>query len=133
MLTEYNVKDMLKQLNINGVKHYYVGTLKQKEDYSLGVYSDGYSDERVDIKKNTMYIRLLVHWNESPGQTLLNSIEIKKNIDKLSEEIRKKREYEIDGIKITRLKCGTPIDVDKDENDICERVLHLEIDYINEV
>lgn len=131
MLTEYNVKDLIKSLNIKNIKHYYVGILKEKENYSLGIYSDGYSNERVGISKNTMYLRLLVHWDESPGQTLLNTITIKKEIDKLSNEIWNGKQVEIDGIKITRIKCGTPIDVNCDENDIFERVLHLEIDYIS--
>lgn len=130
MLTEYNVKNLIKSLNIKSIQHYYVGILKEKEEYSLGIYSDGYSDERVGISKNTMYLRLLVHWNNSPGQTLLQTIEIKKHLDKLANEIWNKKEVIIDNIKITRLKCGTPIDVNCDENDIFERVLHLEIDYI---
>lgn len=133
MLTEYNVKDLIKNLNINGIKHYYVGILKEKEDYSLGIYSDGYSDERVGISKNTMYLRLLVHWDSSPGQTLLQTIEVKKALDRLSNEIWNGKEIEIDGIRITRLKCGTPVDVSCDENDIYERVLHLEIDYVKEM
>ena len=134
MLTEYNVKNLIKNLGITGIKHYYVGILKEKEPYSLGIYSDGYDDERVGISKNTMYLRLLVHWNESPGQTLLNTIEIKKELDKLSNKIWNDGSMTVDNIKITRLKCGTPIDVNSDENDIFERVLHLEIDYIeNEV
>lgn len=133
MLTEYNVKDLIKNLNISNIKHYYVGILKEKEDYSLGIYSDGYSDERVGITKNTMYLRLLIHWNESPGQTLLQTIEIKKQIDKLANEIWNGRIFEINNIKITRVKCGTPIDVNCDENEIYERVLHLEIDYIEEM
>ena len=54
MLTEYIVKDLIKSLNITGIEHYYVGTLKEKEEKSLGIYSDGYSDERVGISKNTM-------------------------------------------------------------------------------
>ncbi len=133
MLTEYIVKDLIKSLNITGIEHYYVGTLKEKEEKSLGIYSDGYSDERVGISKNTMYLRLLVHWNDSPGQTLLQTIEVKKALDKLCNEIWNRKEIKINDIKITRMKCGTPIDVDCDENDIFERVLHLEIDYVNEV
>ena len=98
MLTEYNVKDLIKNLNISNIKHYYVGILKEKEDYSLGIYSDGYSDERVGITKNTMYLRLLIHWNESPGQTLLQTIEIKKQIDKLANEIWNGIIFEINNI-----------------------------------
>jgi hypothetical protein len=133
MLTEYNVKNLIKNtIKLDTLKNYYVGILKDKEPYSLGIYSDGYSDERVGIKKNTMYLRLLVHWNDSPGQTLLNTVEIKKQLDKLSTQIWNNGSIYIDNIEITRLKCGTPIDVSHDENDIFERVLHLEIDFINE-
>jgi hypothetical protein len=130
MITEDDVKDMIKSLNISDIKHYYVGILKEKQDYSLGIYSDGYADERVGISKNTMYLRLLVHWNESPGQTLLQTIEIKKKLDKLANEIWNGKEIILNNNKITRFKCGTPIDVKCDENDIYERVLHLEVDYI---
>lgn len=133
MLTEYMVKDLIKSLNIDGIEHYYVGILKNKEEKSLGIYSDGYSDERVGISKNTMYLRLLVHWNSSPGLTLIQTIEIKKKLDELSNEIWNGKEVIVDDIRITRIKCGTPIDIDSDENDIFERVLHLEIDYVNEV
>lgn len=133
MLTEYIVKDLIKSLNIAGIEHYYVGLLKEKEEKSLGIYSDGYADERVGITKNTMYLRLLVHWNESPGQTLLQTIEVKKKLDKLANEIWNGKEVKINDIKITRMKCGTPINVEADENDIFERVLHLEIDYVKEV
>ena len=56
-----------------------------------------------------------------------------KALDKLCNEIWNRNEIKINDIKITRMKCGTPIDVDCDENDIFERVLHLEIDYVNEV
>ena len=80
-----------------------------------------------------MFLRLLVHWNDSPGQTLLQTIEIKKAIDRLCNEIWNGKEVKINDIKITRMKCGTQIDVDCDENDIFERVLHLEIDYVKEV
>lgn len=133
MLTEYIVKDLIKGLNIKNIEHYYVGILKEKEEKSLGIYSDGYADERVGITKNTMYLRLLVHWNESPGQTLLQTVEVKKALDKLANEIWNGKEVKINDIKITRIKCGTPIDVEADENDIFERVLHLTIDYVKEV
>lgn len=130
-MTEYNVKNLIKEcVNDDSIK-YYVGRLKTKEKHSIGIYLDGYKDERLGIKSNTIYIRVLVHWNESPGQTLLNTIEIKKKLDKLSNQIWNDRNYSIDGYEVTRLKVGTPIDVDSDENDIYERVLHLEIDFNN--
>ena len=49
-MTEYNVKNLIKEcVNDDSIK-YYVGKLKTKEKHSIGVYSDGYKDERLGIK-----------------------------------------------------------------------------------
>ena len=49
---------------------------------------------------------------------MLQTIEVKKALDNLCNEIWNRKEIKINDIKITRMKCGTPIDVDCDENDI---------------
>ena len=135
MLNEYIVKDLIKSLNIGCIENYYVGILDNKKDNSLGIYSDGYSDMEVDgnkenIKRNTMYIRLLWHGTVSPKQTCINAIEIKKQLEKLSNHIRNEQ-FIYDLIEITKLDVGNPIDVSCDDNGIFERVIHLQITYIN--
>ena len=129
MLNEYIVKDLIKTLQIECIENYYVGVLDNKKDNSLGVYSDGYDNNELGIARNTMYIRLLWHGTVSPKKTCLDAIMIKKRLQELSNIIINEQ-FIFDDIELTKLEVGNPIDVSCDNNGVFERVLHLQITFL---
>lgn len=112
-------------------EHYYIGTLDNKKDKSLGVYNlkreispinamGGIEYSSYNIKR----VSLLVHWNKATDET--------ENIaNKLYEAILNAKPERIGKHKVQFIGMlnNEPMDVGRDDNGICEYVIELEIFY----
>lgn len=130
MIELKNVSEWVKTLPVS-FENYYIGTLDNKKDKSLGVYNlkreishinaiGGIENSSYNVKR----ISLLVHWNKATDET-------ENAANRLYLEIMNAKPERIGKHKVQFIGMlnNEPMDVGRDDNGICEYVIELEIFY----
>lgn len=112
----------------------YNGTINRKEAYCIGVYTQGTYNPILAIggPANTSYgvlpIRILVHWGEDANICQQKANEIYNILFGLND-------FKIADRRIINLQMldPCPVDIQRDENNICEMIIRLVIFYDKEV
>ena len=128
MLKVTSVKNHLK--SVFSDTKFYVGIINRKEDKCVGVYPRGASLKNIAIGglNNTsvwyLPITLLVHWTDNSEQCEIKAQE-------LYEYFLNNNDVTIDGRRIIdfNLLDSGPIDMSRDEKNICEMVIRMNIAY----
>lgn len=126
MITLKGVKDYIKSLGVGD--YFYIGKLDAKKEKSVGVYARETNAVRVpfgglDCKKyDVKGVTLLVHWTNNQDETEIAS-------KRLFDALQTATDAMIDYCKVYYfdLLNVEPIDVDRDNNGIYERVIQLDI------
>lgn len=111
--------------------NYYIGTLDNKKDKSLGIYNlkrerspiiaiGGYECSSYNVKR----ISLLIHWNKATDETETTAIQLYEAILRSKPEIIGKHKVQFIG-----MLNNEPMNVGKDDKGICEYVIEFEIFY----
>lgn len=128
MVTLSNVRDWLKSFNL--FDNYYVGRLDTKKKNSLGIYNLQDSGRREVIGGLKAYekkgISLLIHGNTNKSETEAKALELYSALEHLiySCEYPKIGDKQVYFIELIH---NQPIDVEQDDNSICEYVIELNI------
>lgn len=129
-MTTENVFEWIKTLPTKP-EHYYCGTLNSKKDKSFGVYQLKNQRAR-DIaiggmsttKTATKGISILVHWTSSTRDTENTAASLYAELAAVQNPVIGNQK-----VNYIQLLHNEPIDVDTDENGICERVIEFIIHY----
>lgn len=116
-----DVKDLVKSLNIDGIKKYYCGVSDNKQEYSLGFYKEDSGRKEVDFQGNKLsitskQIQILISWNKIYDETEKAAYQIYKKLEELSEKIIEDKGIIFNDNKILSLEMidSEPLDYKKD-------------------
>lgn len=128
MMKLADVRDYIKTLGIT--EHVYSGKMDAKNDKSIGCYHSKHTPEyRTAIggpslkSYGTKYVTFLVHWNKSPRETENAAIQLFEALEEV-----KNAKINNETIKFIQL-LTEPVNVDTDDNGICEMVIEAAIFY----
>ena len=128
MLSISDIKDLLKQ---NFPQYnYYLGTIDKSKNNSIGIYLRTASDSNIAIggKKNTLYsvlpVTILFRGTEDAQETI-------ENANKIYEFLHGLTNVTVNGKNISGIICldSSPIDLSRDELNICELVIRIFVYY----
>lgn len=125
-----DIRDWLKTLDVKA-NNYYIGRLDGKKEKSIGVYqlrADGGSAVAYGgllcTKTGEKNISILIHWNKNHRET-------EEFAQKLYEKLQAVEGVVINGHKINYIQLlnSEPVDVDKGDDLVYERVIEAKIYY----
>lgn len=130
MITLAEVRDWIKTFNAG--KHYYIGKLDNKQEYSIGVYQrknigrpriavGGLELTSYDVKE----ISILIHHNTNANETEKRALYLFNQILKADMVV-----IGDTPIQMVEVLTNEPVDVGTDDNHVYERVIELNLYYL---
>lgn len=141
MITLANVRDLFKEFETQFdiiAKHYYIGKLDNKQDYSIGVYPLRRNNPVIALGEFSKYdiksVSVLIHWNKNADDTEIVAYDLYQKLQKLNNF--KYRNFSIKNnetkdllIHFIKMRVAEPVDVGTDNSGVYERVIEMDIYY----